>query len=39
MRLHQSLGRKGFPGKVDRLLAEFRFGAIDEVIAPLLKQL
>jgi polysaccharide deacetylase family protein (PEP-CTERM system associated) len=38
-RLHQSIGRKGFPGKVDRLLAEFRFGAIDEVIAPLLEQL
>ena len=34
-RLHQGLGRKGFPRKVDRLLADFRFGPIREVLAPL----
>ncbi len=32
-RLHQGLGRKGFPGKVDRLLAQFDFGPIEDVIA------
>ena len=31
-RLHQGLGRKGFPAKVDRLLAEFRFGTVQDVI-------
>jgi len=36
--LHQGLGRKGFRVKVDRLLTEFRFGAIEDVIAPLLAQ-
>jgi polysaccharide deacetylase family protein (PEP-CTERM system associated) len=38
MRLHQGLGRKGFPAKVDRLLREFRFGAIEEVIGDLLRE-
>lgn len=31
-RLHQGLGRRGFPGKVDRLLVDFRFGTMREVI-------
>lgn len=31
-RLHQGLGRRAFPGKVDRLLAEFPFGSIQDVI-------
>lgn len=34
-RLHQGLGRLGFPRKVDRLLADFRFGAIQDVIGTL----
>jgi polysaccharide deacetylase family protein (PEP-CTERM system associated) len=34
-RLHQGLGRKGFPGKVDRLLQEFRFETMSEVVAML----
>lgn len=34
-RLHQGLGRRGFPGKVDRLLADFRFGSIRQVIDSL----
>jgi hypothetical protein len=29
----------GLPAKLARLLAEFRFGTIDQVIAPLLRQL
>lgn len=32
MRLHQSLGRKGFAEKVKRMLCEFRFGTIQDVI-------
>ncbi|MBI5865853.1 MAG: DUF3473 domain-containing protein [Planctomycetes bacterium] len=32
-RLHQGLGRRGFPGKVDRLMREFRFGRMCDVIA------
>lgn len=32
-RLHQGPGRHGFPRKVDRLLGEFRFGMLREVIA------
>lgn len=36
-RLHQGIGRKGVPKKIDRLLANFRFGAMDEVLAPLLE--
>lgn len=35
MRLHQGLGRRGFPGKVDRLLTDFRFAAMRDVIASL----
>jgi len=38
-RLHQGLGRKAFPGKVDRLLREFRFGPMQEVLADLLAEL
>jgi len=37
-RLHQGLGRKGFPRKVDRLLSEFRFGPLDEALKDLLKE-
>jgi hypothetical protein len=33
MRLHQGLGRRGFPGKVDRLMRDFRFGTMRDVIA------
>jgi polysaccharide deacetylase family protein (PEP-CTERM system associated) len=39
MRLHQGIGRKGFPRKVDRLLKEFQFGPIREVIGPLLEKM
>lgn len=35
LRLHQGLGRRGFPGKVDRLLADFRFGSMSQVIDSL----
>ncbi len=35
-RLHQGLGRGGFPRKVDRLLSEFRFVTMAEALAPLL---
>jgi len=38
-RLHQGIGRRGFPRKIDRLLRDFRFGAMDEVLAPLLRGL
>lgn len=38
-RLHQGLGRKQFPRKVDRLLREFRFGPLSEVLKELLRQL
>jgi polysaccharide deacetylase family protein (PEP-CTERM system associated) len=34
-RLHQGLGRRGFPGKVDRMLLEFRFGTMKEVASKL----
>lgn len=37
-RLHQGIGRKGFPRKIDRLLREFGFGPISAVIAPLLAE-
>ena len=33
LRLHQGLGRRGFRNKVDRLLAEHRFGSARELIA------
>ena len=35
MRLHQSLGRRGFPGKIDRMLVDFRFGTMKDLIASL----
>lgn len=38
-RLHQGLGRKGFAGKIDRLLRDYTFGPIRDVIAPLLEEL
>ncbi len=34
-RLHQGLGRRGFPGKVNRLLTDFRFGTMQDVIDTL----
>ena len=37
-RIHQGLGRRGFPAKVDRLLSEFSFGAMEDVLADLLRQ-
>jgi len=37
-RIHQGLGRHGFPRKIDRLLEDFRFGPMEEVLAPLLKE-
>lgn len=39
LRLHQGLGRKGFPLKIARLLSEFRFGRLTDVLAPLLEGL
>jgi polysaccharide deacetylase family protein (PEP-CTERM system associated) len=38
-RLHQGIGRKGFPGKIDRLLREFRFGPMRQVLAPWLEEI
>jgi polysaccharide deacetylase family protein (PEP-CTERM system associated) len=38
-RLHQGLGRKGFPAKVDRLLKEFHFGPIGQILSPLLSRI
>jgi len=38
-RLHQGLGRKGFPRKIDRLLRDFSFGPMSEVLRPLLEEL
>ena len=35
MRLHQGLGRRSFPSKVDRLLSDFRFGSIGDVLGTL----
>ena len=32
-RLHQGLGRRGVPAKVSRLLGEFRFGTIGDVLS------
>lgn len=32
-RMHQSLGRRGFAGKVERLLSEFRFGRVRDLLA------
>jgi polysaccharide deacetylase family protein (PEP-CTERM system associated) len=39
VRLHQGLGRKGFAGKIDRLMRDFRFGPLKDVLADLLVQL
>ena len=36
-RMHQGLGRKGLPGKIDRLLSEFEFTSMRDVLADLLK--
>lgn len=38
-RLHQGLGRKGFPRKIDRLLEEFEFACMCDVLADLLGEL
>ncbi len=38
VRLHQGLGRKGFPRKIDRLLSEFEFGPMRNVLADLLEE-
>lgn len=38
-RLYQGLGRAGFPLKVDRLVKEFRFGPLRDVLAGLLGEL
>ena len=38
MRLHQGLGRRGFAGKVNRLMSDFRIGPLREVLADLLPQ-
>jgi len=38
MRLHQGLGRRGFAGKVNRLMSDFRVGPLREVLADLLPQ-
>lgn len=35
MKLHQGIGRRRFPRRVDRLLSEFRFGSIGDVLASL----
>lgn len=32
-RIHQGLGRRGFPRKIDRLLREFQFGRVCDVLA------
>jgi polysaccharide deacetylase family protein (PEP-CTERM system associated) len=32
LRLHQGLGRGKFPGKVDRLLGDFRFGSVQDAL-------
>jgi hypothetical protein len=39
MRIHQGLGRQSFPRKLDRLLGEFEFGPIKQVIGGLLTSL
>jgi len=39
VRLHQGLGRKGFAGKIDRLMRDFRLGPLQDVLADLLDQL
>ena len=39
VRLHQGLGRKGFRRKVERLLSDFRFGPLREVLADRLAEM
>lgn len=39
MRLHQGIGRRGFPRKIDRLLKDFSFTSMAAVLEPLLKEL
>ena len=34
-RLHQGLGRRGFPRKIDSLLSDFPFGSMQQIIASL----
>lgn len=38
-RLHQGIGRKGFPGKIDRLLREFSFTTMRDILAGQLEDL
>ncbi len=38
-RLSQGLGRKAFPGKIDKLLAEFRFTCMRHILEPLLEEM
>ncbi len=38
-RLSQGLGRKAFPGKIDKLLAEFRFTSMRQILKPLLEEM
>jgi polysaccharide deacetylase family protein (PEP-CTERM system associated) len=35
LQIHQTLGRRGIPRKINRLLQEFRFGPLQDVIASL----
>jgi polysaccharide deacetylase family protein (PEP-CTERM system associated) len=37
-RLHQGIGRKAFPRKIDRLLTDFTFGSMEQVLRPLLNE-
>jgi len=37
MRLHQGIGRKGFPSKICRLLHDFEFGCLKDVLADYLE--
>jgi len=32
LRLHQGIGRRAFPGRIEKLLTEFRFGPIRDLI-------
>jgi polysaccharide deacetylase family protein (PEP-CTERM system associated) len=38
-RLHQGIGRKGFARKIDRLMEDFQFGTISDVVGTLLDEL
>jgi len=38
-RIHQGLGRRGFARKVGRLLREFQFGRMCDILAPLLAEI